>query len=300
LEIHTCQYEIGELLGAGGYGSVFEGTRVGDGLKVAVKYVPKKAGVRYINLPEFSEPIPLEVALQVLATGGSNVPEIVKLLDWQDRPGYYIMVLERPAPCTNLREFCRSKGEKLSEELARVIMRQATRAAYICCRQGVFHSDIKQNNLLINPETLQVKLIDFGCGFLLKETPYTTYEGTRNYCCPDNTKTGQYYGKLAMVYSLGVLLFTMVCGRYPHFKDKCEIRDTIWYKDELSIECCRLIQACLQENPEERIHLEEMLGHKWFQTPRIDGNLENNKESDVRIEGECTQKCENIINSEGV
>lgn len=121
--------------------------------------------------------MPMEVALMVLATDGSNTPEIIKLLDWQDQPGYYIVVLERPVPCMSLKALCISKGGKISEELARVIMWQATKASLVCCSRGVFHSDIKQENLLINPETLQVKLIDFGCGDLLKEWPYMIYTG---------------------------------------------------------------------------------------------------------------------------
>ncbi|KAL0187892.1 hypothetical protein M9458_014991, partial [Cirrhinus mrigala] len=79
---------------------------------------------------------------------------IIQLLDWQDQPERYIMVLERPLPCKDL------------EDTARVIMAQATKAAYL---------DIKQENLLINTETLEVKLIDFGCGDLLQDSGYEQF-----------------------------------------------------------------------------------------------------------------------------
>lgn len=46
----------------------------------------------------------------------------------------------------------------------------------MCCQRGVFHCDIKLDNLLINPETLEVKLIDFGCGDLMRETGYDILE----------------------------------------------------------------------------------------------------------------------------
>ncbi|KAL0187843.1 hypothetical protein M9458_014942, partial [Cirrhinus mrigala] len=78
---------------------------------------------------------------------------IIQLLDWQDQPEHYIMVLERPSPCKDLWDYALFQGGFLSEDTAQVIMAQATKAAYM---------DIKLENLLINTETLEVKLIDFG------------------------------------------------------------------------------------------------------------------------------------------
>ncbi|TRY97996.1 hypothetical protein DNTS_005326 [Danionella cerebrum] len=64
-----------------------------------------------------------------------------------------------------------------SEDLACVILQVVT-AAQVCCERGVFHRDIKMENILINPQTLQVKLIDFGCGEILTTVGYTTFAGT--------------------------------------------------------------------------------------------------------------------------
>ncbi|GAA6093436.1 serine/threonine-protein kinase pim-1-like [Tachysurus ichikawai] len=50
-------------------------------------------------------------------------------------------------------------------------MHQVVQAACHCCGCGVFHGDIKAENLLINTDTLDVKLKIFGCGDLLKDTP---------------------------------------------------------------------------------------------------------------------------------
>ncbi|XP_043116406.1 serine/threonine-protein kinase pim-3-like [Puntigrus tetrazona] len=75
-------------------------------------------------------------------------------------------------------------------------MRQAVLAAKHCLDRGVFHRDIKSDNILVNTETLQLKLIDFGCGKLL-ETSEELKEGP---------------AVRATVKSLGVLLFRMVNG----------------------------------------------------------------------------------------
>lgn len=106
-----------------------------------------------------------------------RVPEIIRLLDWEDYPGHYILVLELSTPCEDLSVYVKRSGGFLNETKARVIMGQTIRAAQVCCARGVFHRDIKLENLLINPQTLRVKLIDFGCGDLLKDSAYHHYSG---------------------------------------------------------------------------------------------------------------------------
>ncbi|KAI7808983.1 putative serine/threonine-protein kinase pim-1-like [Triplophysa rosa] len=201
----------------------------------------------------------------MLACEGVHVPVIIQFLDWQDYSDQYIMVLERPTPCMDVSSFVENNGGSVTENTAQYIMGQATYAAQICCQRGVFHRDIKMENLLINPDMLEVKLIDFGCGDLLKRSAYKEYMGTMNYTCPEYFEWGQYYGMPATVYSLGVLLFAMVCGRFPTHFDLDQIDEKSWSKDGLTEECCNLIEACLQEDPDGRIDLDEILDHKWFQ-----------------------------------
>uniref|UniRef100_A0A8C2K9J1 non-specific serine/threonine protein kinase n=1 Tax=Cyprinus carpio TaxID=7962 RepID=A0A8C2K9J1_CYPCA len=254
-------YEVGNMLGQGGFGAVYEGRRVKDGLKVAVKFVKKSEDTKYINFPE---PLPLEVALLILANEGPRVPHIIQLLDWKDVGEYYIMVLERPVPCEDLLDFVQRHGGRIDEVLARVIMQQATQAAYMTCQRGVLHRDIKQENLLINKDTLEVKLIEFGCGDLLQTMAYTTFMGTRMYCPPEFLSQGKYHGETATVYSLGVLLFSLICGTFPDSHDKIMIDLNRWFIAGLSQECCQLICSCLQRDPKKRLDLGKILHHKWF------------------------------------
>lgn len=123
------------------------------------------------------EPLPLEVALLILANEGPRVRQIIQLLGWKDLGEYYIMILEWPIPCKDLFDFVQHHGGRIDEDLALVVMWQATQAAYMSCQHGVLHRDIKKENLLINKDTLEVKLIDFGCGDLLQSAPYTTFMG---------------------------------------------------------------------------------------------------------------------------
>lgn len=106
-----------------------------------------------------------------LGSRGPSCQNIIRVLDWQDDPDHYIMVMERPSPSMDMVDFLKLNGGVFDERIAQH-MWQVIYAANVCCYWGVFHCDIKLENLLVNPNTLEVKLIDFGCGDLMKDITY--------------------------------------------------------------------------------------------------------------------------------
>ncbi|XP_059420280.1 aurora kinase-like [Carassius carassius] len=271
--VSNCHYQLGDLLGEGGFGSVYEARRLEDDLKVAVKYVNKTKNYREsLYIPGYQQLVPLEIALTILANKGPRVPEIIQLLDWKDYDDHFLMILECPSPCETLEDFVGRQGGSLNESVARRVMMQVAQAANVCCQRQVFHRDIKLNNLLINNQTLEVKLIDFGCGDILRTTVYMSYSGTATYSPPEFHIKGKYHGKPATVWSLGVLLFKIVAGYYPSFLDLHILKLNLWSKTGLSNECCRLLRVLLQIKPKNRIQLEEILSHKWFTAGAILGS----------------------------
>ncbi|KAF4100209.1 hypothetical protein G5714_018405 [Onychostoma macrolepis] len=76
-----------------------------------------------------------------------------------------------------------------------------------------------------------------------------TTVGTRKYFPPEYYVRRKYHGRPATVWSLGVLLFIMVCGCYPQPRDLHTIEHNIWSEPGLSNDCCHLIQSLLQQNP---------------------------------------------------
>ncbi|XP_050967261.1 serine/threonine-protein kinase pim-2 [Labeo rohita] len=258
------RYSVGDQLGKGGFGVVYEGRRLEDDLKVALKYVTKTDDMECIDIPDHPVPLPKEIALTFLANKGHRVPEIIRLLDWTDHPDHFVMVLECPSPCENLVEFMRRHGGSLDEHTVRQIMWQATNAAHMCCLRRVLHRDIKLENLLINRETSEVKLIDFGCGDILRMSPYRSYHGTAAYSPPEYYSRGEYCGWPATVWSLGILMFAMLCGHFPSDFDLHLLQYKRWSKPGLSKECCDLLSALLNVKPIRRIGLGQIRFHNWF------------------------------------
>ncbi|XP_050949923.1 serine/threonine-protein kinase pim-3 [Labeo rohita] len=258
------RYSVGDQLGKGAFGVVYEGRRLEDDLKVALKYVPKTDNTECIAIPDHPNPLPKEIALTILANKGRRVPEIIRLLDWTDHPDHFVIVLECPSPCENLVEFIRRHGGSLDEEKARQIMWQAVNAAHMCCLRGVLHRDVKLENLLINRETSEVKLIDFGCGDILRMSPYRSYQGTAEYSPPEYYRRGEYCGWPATVWSLGIVMFVMLCGHFPSDFDLHLLQHKCWSKPGLSKECCGLLSALLHEKPIRRLGLGQIVAHNWF------------------------------------
>ncbi|KAL6457454.1 hypothetical protein MHYP_G00344170 [Metynnis hypsauchen] len=262
----ASNYVIGEKLGEGGFGSVFKGRRISDGLQVAIKVVSKQeTSTENLRSPVNSRAVPAEVALMQMVNQPPVCKNIIRLIEWFDEPDQYILVLERPEPCVDLRSFLAILGGYADEEMARTIMLQAVEAANQCSLRGVLHRDIKLANLLINTDTSEVKLIDFGCGDKIKRMGYTQFKGTFLYCPPEFFLECRYHADPATVWSLGVLLFRMVCGYFP-FVDKMDtVQGHLNFRRGLTQECCNLIEWCLQHDQSRRPSLEQIRQHEWFQ-----------------------------------
>ncbi|XP_055751104.1 serine/threonine-protein kinase pim-2-like [Salvelinus fontinalis] len=276
-------------LGDGGYGTVYAGYRRDDNLPVAIKRVPLAKVLRVpVTQNGQQAEFPLEVVLLRIVGGrgeargegkGEVVPPpraAVALLDWFELDQELVLVLERPVPCMDLYAYIQMRGGTLQEEHARVILRQLVEAMREVHSRGVLHRDIKPENVLVETGSTspRIRVLDFGCGCILRDGPYTECYGTSQYTPPEWFLRESYRAGPSTVWQLGVVLYDMLCGDQPFNTRREILYEEPYIKDQLSRHCVDLLRKCLAKRPRGRPTLEEMLLHPWLQPDTPPGSSE--------------------------
>ena len=285
-----AKYIVKEQLGKGGFGVVYSAERRSDGMEVAVKEVSKDEKVMMGE-----DNIPLEVALMQQL---QDVPGVIKLLDYYEMNHCYFIVMER-FQCKDLFDFISEQGP-LPETLAKDIFKQILDTITTVHKRGIVHRDIKDENILIDPKTFKTKIIDFGSGDYIEDKVYTRFQGTRVYSPPEWINSRAYRPEGLTVWSLGVLLYDMVCGDVPFESDAQISRAHLtWFPQlKLSEEVKSLISGCLKVDTSERLTLAEIAAHPWLcitsaPKPNVQGLVPSNK----RMLFSCKSVCHSSSSS---
>lgn len=257
-EIFNQRYDLGPVLGSGGFGTVYEGTDKDTKAEVAVKHIEKSKVTDWGH--HNGNKVPMEI---VLLKKVSHVDGVARLIDYYEKNDAYILVLERPQPAKDLFDYITENGP-LPENVAKNLFRQVVQTTIDIHKCGVVHRDMKDENILIDTDNMEIRLIDFGSGALLKDSVYTDFDGTRVYSPPEWVKSSRYHARPATVWSLGILLFDMVCGDIPFEHDDQICRADITFRIDVSEEVKELIHKCLSLKPSSRPALDEILSHKWL------------------------------------
>lgn len=209
-------------------------------------------------------------------------PNIVKLYEFYEDETYFHLVTEYIAGGELFDYIIHSK--MLSEPIAANFMRQILSAISYCHDNNIAHRDIKPENLLLDKEGEQaiIKIIDFGKsvefthGAKLKQKC-----GNAFYVAPEILGNSGYDEKCD-VWSCGVILYILLCGKPPFYGKKDEeivkkvlsgeysLSGPVW--TNISEPAIKLIQKMLEINPKRRISAKNALSDPW-----ILSNLTRNK-----------------------
>ena len=150
------------------------------------------------------------------------------MIDWYERRSSYVLVMERPERHIDLFDYLNQAGP-IREPIVRDLFIQILDAIIHCHNNGVLHRDIKDENVLIDPNGLKIKLIDFGSavevfGLKAEDVVSPKFCGTIKYCPPEAIENDKFRALPADIWAMGILLFTLFHGGNP-FSDIHEIRD---------------------------------------------------------------------------
>ena len=257
------KYKILTNLGSGGGGKVYTAYRRDDSMPVAIKQIDKKKVKMWVYSAIDGIDVPIEYHLLKLS---QNIQGVVKLYEAYDFSIHsFLMVTEKYEKCQDLFDYIVAR-DYLEESAAMHIFKQVVSIATELENSNILHRDIKDENIVINTETEEIMLIDFGCGCTCDKNEYFDYFiGTMVYKPPEWIKYRRYKGTHATVWSLGILLYTLVNGVIPFNNDtEILIGQYDHQRECISTECKDLISACLTANCENRIGLFEILNHAWF------------------------------------
>ncbi|SCV68416.1 BQ2448_537 [Microbotryum intermedium] len=158
---------------------------------------------------------------------------------------------------------------RLRERSARKFARQIGSALEYCHANSIVHRDLKIENILIS-KTGNIKIIDFGLSNLYSPTSQlSTFCGSLYFAAPELLNAKPYTGPEVDVWSFGIVLYVLVCGKVPfddqsmpalHAKIK---RGQVEYPNWLSAECKHLLSRMLVTSPAARATMSEVLSHPW-------------------------------------
>ncbi|KDR18291.1 Maternal embryonic leucine zipper kinase [Zootermopsis nevadensis] len=280
-------YELEKTIGCGGFAKVKLAMHTLTGEKVAIKIMEKA---------HLGDDLP-RVELETKALKNLSHQHICKLFQLIETDTHYFIVLEY---CSGGELFDHIvERNRLGEGESRSFFRQIVSAVAYLHNIGYAHRDLKPENVLLDKEHV-VKLIDFGLCAKPKggmDSHLSTSCGSPTYAAPELVVGKRYLGSEVDIWSMGVLLYALLCGCLPFDDNNI---DTLYRKiisgryDEpewLSVGSKRLIKSMLQVDPKKRITVDKLVCHPWV-TLGYDGPVNKDSVYDLHVRDE---ECLNVM-----
>ncbi|AWP20511.1 putative MAP/microtubule affinity-regulating kinase 3-like [Scophthalmus maximus] len=256
---HVGNYRLMKTIGKGNFAKVKLARHIGTGREVAVKIIDKTQ----LN-PTSLQKLFREVRIMKIL----NHPNIVKLFEVIETEKTLYLVMEY-ASGGEVFDYLVAHG-RMKEKEARAKFRQIVSAVQFCHQKHIVHRDLKAENLLLDAD-MNIKIADFG--FSNEFTvggKLDTFCGSPPYAAPELFQGKKYDGPEVDVWSLGVILYTLVSGSLPfdgqNLKELRErvLRGKYRIPFYMSTDCENLLKRFLVLSPGKRGTLEQIMKDRWI------------------------------------
>ncbi|XP_063499906.1 MAP/microtubule affinity-regulating kinase 3 isoform X18 [Symphalangus syndactylus] len=216
-----------------------------------------------------------------------NHPNIVKLFEVIETEKTLYLIMEY-ASGGEVFDYLVAHG-RMKEKEARSKFRQIVSAVQYCHQKRIVHRDLKAENLLLDAD-MNIKIADFGfSNEFTVGSKLDTFCGSPPYAAPELFQGKKYDGPEVDVWSLGVILYTLVSGSLPfdgqNLKELRErvLRGKYRIPFYMSTDCENLLKRFLVLNPIKRGTLEQIMKDRWINAGHEEDELKPFVEPELDI-----------------
>ncbi|XP_033832396.1 MAP/microtubule affinity-regulating kinase 4 isoform X1 [Periophthalmus magnuspinnatus] len=256
---HIGNYRLLKTIGKGNFAKVKLARHILTGREVAIKIIDKTQ----LNPTSLQK---LYREMRIMKT--LNHPNIVQLFEVIETEKTLYLVMEY-ASGGEVFDYLVAHG-RMKEKEARAKFRQIVSAVHYCHQKNIVHRDLKAENLLLDADA-NIKIADFGFSNEFSVgSKLDTFCGSPPYAAPELFQGKKYDGPEVDIWSLGVILYTLVSGSLPfdgqNLKELRErvLRGKYRVPFYMSTDCEVILRRFLVLNPTKRCSLEQIMRDKWI------------------------------------
>ncbi|XP_072381145.1 uncharacterized protein [Diabrotica undecimpunctata] len=271
--VRVGYYELEKTIGKGNFAVVKLATHIVTRTKVAIKIIDKTV---------LDEENLTKIFRETAILKKLKHPHITRLYQLMETNQTIYLVTEY-ASKGEIFDHLVAKG-RMTEPEAKRIFNQIVSAVSYCHSQGVVHRDLKAENLLLD-HNLDIKLADFGFSNQFTEgCLLSTFCGSPPYAAPELFQGLKYDGPKADIWSLGVVLYVLVCGSLPFDGPTLNALRNVVIEGKFRIpyfmsqDCEHLIRHMLVVDPDKRLTVPQILKHRWLSDAPLIENVMLEKE----------------------
>nr|XP_046245897.1 MAP/microtubule affinity-regulating kinase 4 isoform X2 [Scatophagus argus] len=252
-------YRLLKTIGKGNFAKVKLARHIPTGREVAIKIIDKTQ-LNPTGLQKLFREVRIMKTLKH--------PNIVQLFEVIETEKTLYLIMEY-ASGGEVFDYLVAHG-RMKEKEARAKFRQIVSAVHYCHQKNIVHRDLKAENLLLDADS-NIKIADFGFSNEFSAgSKLDTFCGSPPYAAPELFQGKKYDGPEVDIWSLGVILYTLVSGSLPfdgqNLKELRErvLRGKYRVPFYMSTDCEGILRRFLVLNPAKRCSLEQIMKDKWL------------------------------------